>query len=206
MTFLPYVRLVLLAALFTSTEFATAAERVVDRSALARLATLPHGSTQTLDGFPVSPTKTASIRFERVQIYSDDAHLYLITAAGRNEVPRSNHIFLRGYSDDGNTRVAMSLNPDSSFAEGNGVSPEGSFTLTLSANHASLSAVALESTIPAGMKLDFRCGNELVNLATAPRDTLAQKLGLTPAPAVAGPHSLRLATVGVDTDSLFGHC
>ena len=115
-------RLALLAALFACAQLATAVERVVDRSTLHRLATLPHGTMQTLDAFPVSPTNTATVRFERVQIYSDDAHLYVMTADGRKEVPRSNRIFLRGYSDDGTARVAMSLNPDLSFAEGNGSS------------------------------------------------------------------------------------
>ena len=198
--------LTLLAALFASAQLATAAELVVDRGTLRRLTTLPHGATQTLDAFPVSPTKSATIRFERVQIYSDDAHLYVMTADGRKEVPRSNRIFLRGYSDDGTARVAMSLNPDGSFAEGNGSGPEGSFVLHDSGTN-TLTAKLFESTLPSGFTFDFHCGNENVNL-DAPAADLARQLHLAtspdmPSPASTSPSSFRYARIGIDTDSLF---
>ncbi len=205
----PCFRLALLVALYVSVQLATAAERVVDRSTLHRLATLPHGATQLLDAFPVSALKTATIRFERVQIYSDDAHLYVMTADGRKEVPRSNRTFLRGYSDDGTARVAMSLNPDGSFAEGNGIGPDGSFALHGRVDlrgAARFSAQSLESSLPAGYQFDFRCGNENLNLSQT--GDLAKQLhdamtASAAAPPAAAIHQLRLATIAVDTDSLF---
>ena len=192
-------------------QFATAAERVLDRTTLNRLATLPHGAMQTLDAFPVSPTKTATIRFERVQIYSDDAHIYVMTADGRKEVPRSNRIFLRGYSDDGTARVAMSLNPDASFAEGNGSGTDGLFMLSASVSASGVNRLAakpLESTLPSGFKFDYRCGNDLEDMNVHGLEDLAKRLsaphGVSPVtPAAASTHVLRLATVAVDTDSLF---
>ena len=94
MTLLPCVRFVLLFAV--STQLATAAERVLDRTTLTHLTALQPGAMQVVDAFPVGPTKTASIRFRRVQIYSADAHLYVMTADGRKEIPRSDRIILRG--------------------------------------------------------------------------------------------------------------
>jgi hypothetical protein len=207
----PCFRFVLLATLFASAPFATAAERVIDRSTLTHLATLPHGATQTLDAFPVSPTKTATLHFERVQIYSDDAHLYLMTAKGQKEVPRSPRIFLRGYSDDGTARVAMSLNPDGSFAEGNGSGTDGLFAISARVNASGVNtftAKSLESLLPSGFKFDYRCGNDLTDMDVHGFDALVKRLSspravspaATPASAT---HVLRLATVAVDTDSLF---
>jgi Metallo-peptidase family M12 len=211
MTLPPCVRLLALLALFFSATFATAAERVLDRASLNRLTSLAPGVTQKVDAFPVSATQTASIRFERVQIYADDAHIYVMTADGRKEVPRSNRIFLRGYSDDGAARVAMSLNPDGSFAEGNGSGPEGSFTLRarIDARGANrFSAQSLESSLPAGYQFDFRCGDENQNLNLPQTSDLAKQLhdamtASAAAPPAAAIHQLRLATIAVDTDSLF---
>jgi hypothetical protein len=204
-------RIALLFALAVCAQLATAAELALSHATLDRLTALPRGEASTIDAFPVGPTHTASIRFERVQIYSDDAHLYVMTADGQKEVPRSNRIFLRGYSDDGSARVAMSLNPDASFAEGNGSGPEGSFVLraSLDASGAKrLIAQSLESTLPAGFKFNFRCGNENENMDVNALDDFAKRLGIksgasTVSTAATTSHALRLATVAVDTDSLF---
>ena len=204
-------RIAWLLALAVCAQLATAAELALSHATLDRLSALPRGEALTIDAFPAGPTHTASIRFERVQIYSDNAHLYLMTATGRHEVPRSTRIFLRGYSDDGSARVAMSLNPDASFAEGNGTGPEGSFVLRASVDARGanrLIALSLESTLPAGFKFNFRCGNENENMDVHALDDFAKRLGIANG---AGPvstaattsHALRLATVAVDTDSLF---
>lgn len=204
-------RMALCFALAASVQLATAAERMLDRATRNQLSALHPGQTLAIDAFPVGPTQIASIRFERVKIYSDDAHLYLITAAGKKVVPRSDHIFLRGYSTDGGARVAMSLNPDGSFAEGSGDGPEGSFALyTKTANGAVtwLIAQKFESTLPSGFQFDFRCGNENANLAARSGGDLAAQLHAaiavrTAAPQPASASTLRLAIVAVDTDSLF---
>lgn len=211
MNFLHSVHALVLLTLIASTHAAPAAERTLDRPTLRHLSSLQPGQALTLDAFPVGPASAASIRLERVQIYSDDAHVYVMTAGGRKEAPRSDRIFLRGYSDDGRARVAMSLNADTSFAEGNGSGPEGSFVLQASVERSGVNrlvAKPFESTLPAGFNFDFRCGNENENLDVHAPDDIAKRLGAVNAAsavstAAATTHALRLATVAVDTDSLF---
>jgi len=123
-------RQLLLFALMCAAGVATSAERVLDHATLQRLSTLAPDAPFTLDAFPAGPTRTASFRLKRVPIYAPDAHLYLIGAGGtRREIPRSTRVFLRGYAADGSARVAMVLEADGSFVEGNGEGAEGAFAL-----------------------------------------------------------------------------
>ena len=172
-----------------------------------------HGNESLLvRGFPIGETRNADVRFRRVDIYAPDAHTYLMTAGGKQELPRSDHIFLRGYADDGSARVAMSLNAAGSFLEGNGSGADGSFVLSAHAdahNARTLNAKALESTLPSPDAFDFRCGNENVNLNPSPTTgDLASQLHLATSGSTAGAvnvnsPTLRYAIVGIDTDSLF---
>jgi len=190
---------------------ANAAELALDRATVGRLSALKHGETFALDSFPVGPNHSASIRFERVEIYSSDAQLYELTAGGKREVPRSTRVFFRGYSQDGSSRIAMSLNRDSSFAEGNGSGPEGMFVLQArvgASGATALAAKSLESTVPAGFKYDFRCGNELQTMGAATLDDLAKRISINGANSpdsttAAASGALRFATVAVDTDNPF---
>ena len=203
---------------------AGAAERTLDRATMQHLSALRGSEALRVDAFPVGPEHTAALRFERVQIYAKDAPLYLVTAGGKQELPRSNRIFLRARSDDGATRVAMSLNADGSFAEGNGVGPDGAFAVDGHADASGahvFSARTLQSTLPSPDAFEFKCGNESVqldlrsvtrsaDLATQLRDATSA----TGAPAtttatsstIAAPQAtqaFRTAVIAIDTDSLF---
>jgi len=189
---------------------AAAAERTLDRPTLSQLATLPAGTALVVDTFPVGPTRLEAIRFERVEIYSADARLLTGSAGSTTQVPRSTRVFLRGYSPDGSARVAMSLEADSTFAEGSGLGPEGSFVLHAQAGADGASAITaqkLESQLPAGFQLDFSCGNEKYDLMAHAPASVAQQLqaatSAVSAPAATGTHVLRFATVAVDTDNPF---
>ena len=192
--------------LFVSTT--AAASGTFSRATLMRLAALPAGQSLVVTGFPAGSGHSATVRFERVQIYAPGAHLFVIGTAGKQEVPRSSLIFLRGYSDDGSVRVALSLNPDGSFDSGNGEGPDGSFVLgsTVTASGAiGLAAKSLESATPSGMKLNFTCGNEFENLDVRALNKLSARATATNSAAAtaAASHALRIATVAVDTDSAF---
>lgn len=177
------------------------------RATLARLAALPAGHSLIVTGFPAGASHNATVRFERVEIYAPDAHLYVIGTAGKREMPRSDLIFLRGYSDDGSVRVALSLNPDGSFDSGSGEGPDGSFVLggTATASGAiGLAAKALEAATPPGAKLNFTCGNEFENLdARGLNKRLQHPAASRITAAAAASHALRIATVAVDTDTAF---
>lgn len=196
-------RLVLSAALVFVFHSAFATDISLNRTTMSKLVSMKSGDQFRIDKFPTSAARSASIVFQAAKVYSDDARLFVQSAAGILEIPRSNRIFLRGYSDDGTARVAMSLNPDGSFAEGSGDGPDGSFALS-SNGKGVLSAKRLESTIPSTTKLDFQCGNETAAMAVS-TDSLQRSLGLSPPKpnATDATTQLKLATVAVDTDSLF---
>lgn len=177
------------------------------RATLARLVTLPPGHSLIVTGFPAGPSHSATVRFKRVQIYAPGARLYVIGAAGKQEVARSDLIFLRGYSDDGSVRVALSLNPDGSFDSGSGDGPDGSFVLggaVTASGAVGLAAKSLEAAAPAGTKLNFTCGNEFENLDARGLNKLLQRPAASGiAATTAASHALRIATVAVDTDTAF---
>jgi hypothetical protein len=176
---------------------------------MARLASLDTGQTQLIDGFPAGVSTSASVRFKRVQIYSSDARIYVVSSAGQTELPRSDRIFLRGYSDDRSVRVAMSLNADGSFADGNGSGPQGSFALRAAPDASGaqrFSALALKDALPPGYKYEYRCSNDdSLTTSRTSLDLMLKSLSAPSAPAViaSSPSPYSLAIVAVDTDSLF---
>jgi hypothetical protein len=204
------LRVAALFAIAAHLQLVTAAELALDHATLGQLSKLTQGEKFAVDAFPVGATRVAPVRFERVEIYSSDAHLYQMTVNGPREVPRSARIFLRGYSDDRSARVAMSLNPDASFAEGNGSGPDGTFVLRARADasgHSTLSAESLQSSLPHDFKYDMRCGNEGGAMELPALDDLARRIGGDQTSATsatdAASHALRFATVAVDTDNPF---
>lgn len=186
---------------------AAAAERVLSRDTLARMAALKVGETASVDAFPAGPGRTDRIRFERVEVYAPDAHLYVVDARGTTEVPRSTRLYFRGYSEDGATRIALSLEPDGRVAEGAGDGPEGGYALqasTLASGGSAVSAVPLQRQRPSGGRLDFRCGNENRDMSIAAgAPDFGARLRNALAPNAVTAHNLRFAVVGVDTDSAF---
>ena len=199
-------------ALMCTVGVAVSAERTLDHATLQRLSKLTPDASLALEAFPSGPTGTASFRLKRVPIYAPDAHIYLIGAGGaRHEIPRSTRVFLRGYAADGSARVAMVLEADGSFVEGNGEGAEGAFALEARADASgtqTFSAKPLESTLPAPNAFEFRCGNEPINVTPHPANDLAAQLqqatssaSISTPPGTAA--SYRTATIAIDTDSLF---
>lgn len=186
---------------------AGAVERLVDREGMAALAVLRDVKTQVLDAFPAGPTASASITFQRARIYADDARIYVVTAQGKSEVPRSERVFLRGYSADRSVRIAMTLNPDGSFADGSGSGPEGAFALKAridgtGSHH--FSAIPLRDSRPAGYQAEYRCSNDDTQSPnpTFPMESMPAA-AVAPALGTSSPSAYSLAVVAVDTDSLF---
>lgn len=203
----PNVRRIGAMLLLALLQTALGADLELDKATTGRLSGLSPGAKLTINGFPVGAAGNATIRMQREQIYALDARIYLITAKGKQEVPRSDRIFLRGYSDDGRSRVALSLNPDGSFADGNGTGPNGSFVLHVKSDAAGkhwLNAQSLEDSLPAGYKYDFHCGNEGASMLVHNPDALLHKnVVKSPEPAAMAAAAMHYAVVAVDTDSLF---
>jgi len=199
-----YATIALIVLLLNGAPAVGHAAKSFDRSTLGRLAGLKAGESYAVEAFPAGPTHRETIRFEKVSIYSSDAHIYVETAGGRKEVGRSDRIFLRGYSDDGAARVALALNRDGSLASGAGSGPEGTFALHRGAggNIGLVTAQTLNSTLPSGAKIDFDCAN-----GREPMDvhalTARAAASDTPTQTAAVSHNLRFAVVALDTDSKF---
>ena len=196
-----------IASLIACTDIA-AADATLGRDTLAKLTALTEDHALVVTAFPAGPERLTTVRFERTDVYAPGAHIYVIGAAGKTEVPHSNLIFLRGYSDDDSVRVTLALNPDGSFDSGSGDGPDGSFVLSnaiTASGTGSLAAKPLETAIPAGVKLNYTCGNEMENLdARSLNQQLARSISSgAVAATTAASHALRIATVAVDTDSDF---
>ena len=70
------------------------------------------GSSITISDFPVEPGVRHPILLERVEIYSETAHIFVVDGQGEREVPRSSRLFFRGHSIwDPEIRIALSLDP-----------------------------------------------------------------------------------------------
>jgi hypothetical protein len=186
-----------------------AASTGISQQQLKSLATLTPGQEQRIENFPVGASRSVAIRLRPVQIYSSDAHVYVIDADGKREIPRSNRIFLRGRSDDGGASVAISLNADSTFVGGAGNGPDGQFVLHAEPSTSgaiTLSAQSVESALPPGFQFNSKCGDEDIPFVSRAHDSVEAQLARATNPttnAVTATSALRGATVAIDTDSLF---
>jgi len=190
---------------------ATAHAAAIDRATMQRLSGMHAGESLEVTAFPAAAGRDIPFRLQRVQIYAPDAHLYVMTDHGREELPRSTRVFLRGQAKDGSARVALSLDASGNFIEGNGSGADGSYVLDAKrdANGAhTFSARPLQATLPSDFSFEFHCGNENVRLDLGAPDDLAAQLRLathaaaTPVQASTSA-AYRTAVVAVDTDSLF---
>lgn len=176
------------------------------------MAALPVGQHFSVTNFPAGPTRYVTVNFRRVEIFAPGAVIHVISADGQHDLPQTKLVFLRGYSADGRSRVAMSLNPDGSFHSGSGEGQDGAFTLQSdSATDAEspLLARSLESTLPSPDAFVSRCGNEQIELrasGSAQGADLASKLHRAVSYAGAAPQATQgynTAIIAIDTDSLF---
>lgn len=176
------------------------------------MAALPVGQHLSVTNFPAGPTRYVTVNFRRVEIFAPGAVIHVIGADGQHDLPQTKLVFLRGYSADGSSRVAMSLNADGSFHSGSGEGQDGAFALhadPASGNASLLVARSLESTLPSADAFVSSCGNEQIELrasGSAQGADLAGKLHRAISYAGAAPQATQgynTAIIAIDTDSLF---
>ena len=202
------VRVAFAACLITLAQAVLAASVAIDKPTLQKLAALRAGEEQRIAQFPVGASQVAAIRIKPTQIYSDNAHIIMMTAKGAQELPRSPRVFLRGVSDDGSIVVGLAVERDGRFVNGTGNGPDGSFVLSAQTDATgaiTLTAQSIESALPPGFKFDFKCGNEDLALSSHAPDSIADQLrqATSPSSPAATATTPRYATVALDTDSLF---
>jgi hypothetical protein len=87
--------------------------------------TAPEESVR-IAGWPVAPGERADVLLTRHEVYATDAAIYKVEGGRRTEVPRSRLAFFWGTAEgDADTRVFLSVDPDTGQLDGFAVSPRG---------------------------------------------------------------------------------
>ncbi len=141
---------------------------------------------------------TAAWTLRRIEVYADDAQLWVMGPKGRVPSPRSLQRHYVGYRS-GHERIALSLAPDGHFGEGLLLDEEGSWSLSLTPDTAGAQwqRRATEAKTPDGHQPSSDCFGGL-DSPPAPLQNLHLQAAATPdAVQVA----TRKVTLAIDTDN-----
>ncbi len=168
---------------------------------------LPSGSSRVVADWPVTPGAREEIELTRFEIYAPDARIVKIEGREAIELPRSRRAFFRGRSvDDPETRLMITVDPDTGGLEAVAYGREGTHELKPSGGGGYLVAAA-EAFQTQAQQPAWSCGQELDPLAQGgafPFNTAVNTTGAAPAAGagdVAVAVSLRTASIAVDTDN-----
>ena len=170
-------------------------------SVVPSLMKLQSGSSQVVTDWPVTPGGRQEIELTRFEIYAPDARIVKIEGREAIELPRSRRAFFRGRSvDDPETRLMITVDPDSGGLEAVAYGREGTHELKPAGGGGYLVAAA-EAFQTKAQQPAWSCGQELDPLAQGgafPFNTA----GAAPAAGDAAIGvSLRTASIAVDTDN-----
>jgi hypothetical protein len=126
--------------------------------------TAPEESVR-IAGWPVAPGERADVLLTRHEVYATGATIYKIEGGRRTEVPRSRLAFFWGTAEgDGDTRVFVSVDPDTDKLDGFAMSPRGAHEI-----HPLSAAKLRTATTPEAQYM------------VAPPETFLEQAGETPA-------------------------
>lgn len=192
----------------TAPDGVSGAELVTFDAAVApALLKLADGEALAVASWPVGPGERRDVELVRFDVYAPDARIVALEGTRLVELPRSRLAFFQGrVPDDPETRVLVSVDPDTGAFEGFAVSPERLLELRPwqgKSGQAGQHLVApSEAFQPAGEEaMQWSCG----------RDELAAEAGWLPPPTAtadgatvpAAITSLHTASIAVDTDNEF---
>jgi len=193
----------LIASLFmlgAASAFAASDTLILDAPQTAHLGALRAGAALVVDGVPDGFGGSASLRFERIEIYAPGARVIAVDANGEHELPRSPRLHLLGANADGSVRASLAFDPDLGHVSGFGSAPAGAFSITGEREGSSLRLRARPAadTLPPGVVPQTIPSDDALPTGRAMPDALTLALtATTPAGA------LRTAVVAVDTDNEF---
>ena len=196
------MRTILLYAFLFAFGDAMAAQTLQLRSAqLEQLATLSPGRQMVIDGFPDGNGGSATLRFERIEVYAPGARVIAIDAKGEHELPRSARIHLIGSSASGDVRTSLGFAPGFTDVSGIGANSAGAFVISASTDSdgTTLRAVPSDETLPAGVVPLIVPGDDNLPSGKPMPSGLALSLAATPPEA----NSSRGAIIAIDTDTQF---
>ncbi len=167
---------------------------------------LPAGSSQVVADWPVTPGGRQEIELTRFEVYAPDARIVKIEGREAIELPRSRRAFFHGRSvDDPDTRLMITVDPDTGGLEAVAYGREGTHELKPAGGGGYLVAAA-EAFQAKAQQPAWSCGQELDPLARSgafpfsTTSTTINAAGNTPGDITVAV-SLRTATIAVDTDN-----
>lgn len=175
----------------------------LDADELARLKSLsPEATVQaTLRDAGALAAKDAGKNwtFRRIEVYADDAQLWIARATGLEPAPRSPLIHYIGTRPG--ERIALSLMPDGKQGEGLLVSGEGAYRLDVATSRRGLSLVgtSTDAPLPDGSLPESDCLGGMHG-----PESLGKTLGLADATEDSSAHpkaATRRVTLALDTDN-----
>ncbi|MEP7042874.1 MAG: M12 family metallo-peptidase [Dokdonella sp.] len=180
--------------------FAASDTLLLDAAQSGRLAALPTGASLVVDDVPDGFGGSASLRFERIEVYAAGARVVVVGASGEQELPHSRRIHLIGASADGSVRANLAFDPDLGRLSGFGSAAAGAFSLSGERDGGSLRLRARPTvdTLPAGVVPQIVPSDDALPSGRATPDSLT--LALSGTVPNGNP---RAATVAIDTDNEF---
>ncbi|MEO7064479.1 MAG: M12 family metallo-peptidase [Dokdonella sp.] len=173
---------------------------VLSPSQLDQLTHLQSGTSIVLGGFPDGRGSTASLSFERLDVYAPGARVVVVDASGEHDVPRSERIHLLGADASNTLRASLAFDPGFDHVTGIASTPSGTFAI--GAQHdergTHIQVIPMQETLPPGVVPEMVAGDDALPSGNAPPSALAIALAaMAPAAAPRG------AVVAIDTDTEF---
>lgn len=160
------------------------------------------GNSRTVADWPVAPGVRQEVELTRFEVYGPDARIVKIEGNRVVELPLSKLAFFHGRpADDPETRLVVTVDPESRTLEGVAVTAEGMRELRpsrMKGTAGSYVVAASEALRPDGEEPSWSCGQESQAATSDALGWLASPLEVTTEKAIA---SLHTATIAVDTDN-----
>lgn len=160
------------------------------------------GASRVVADWPVAPGVHREVELTRFEVYAPDARVVKIEGRRVVELPRSRLAFFHGrLADDEETRLIVTVDPETRTLEGLAVTAEGMRELRPSrakGTAGSYVVAASEALTPDGEEPSWSCGQESHAATFDGIGSLSSPLEATTAKAIT---SLHTATIAVDTDN-----
>ncbi|HKV06866.1 MAG TPA: M12 family metallo-peptidase [Thermoanaerobaculia bacterium] len=169
----------------------------LDPAVTSALLELEPEGTLAVESWPVAPGVRQDVELVRFDVYAPDARIVKIEGGRAVELPRSRLAFFQGRSgEDPETRLIVTVDPDTRLLEGMAFTPEGvRELLPRGKSQGSYVVATAEALQPESGEPTWTCGHQSNGLAAL---SAPVELGPETAKAIT---SLHTATIAVDTDN-----
>jgi metallopeptidase family M12-like protein len=160
------------------------------------------GASRLVADWPVAPGLRKDVELTRFEVYAPDARIVKIEGNRMVELPRSKLAFFHGRpEDDPETRLVVTVDPETGTLEGLALTAEGARELRATRRKGTAGSHVIatpEALHPGAEESSWSCGQESQSATHDGLDWLASPLEATTEKAIT---SLHTATIAVDTDN-----